>query len=485
MFVIAGAAGCLLAAPAPRPAGDRAPIQGQSATAFTHVNVVPMDRERVLPDQTVIVRDGRIAEIGPASGITVPEGSRRIDGRGRYLMPGLADMHVHLVDQDGLVLYLANGVTTVRNMAGRPAYLAWRAAIAHGELLGPTIYTTGPIVDGSPPVWPGSAVVETAEQADSVVREQQAAGYDFIKVYGRLSRESFLAVLAAADRYGIRAVGHVPPSVGIDLALSAGLASVEHLTGYLDAVRPENPPVDLDWSGLSADEVRARQTEIGARLLRGDLSLDDLMDAKRLTELAEATRAAGVWNVPTLVVHQRTSLAGAAWEAALAEPEMAYVPAQVMSYWRSSDEARRDLSPERARFLDAWRERERRIVEALHDAGARLLLGTDTPNPFVVPGFSVQMELRNLVKAGLTPYEAIRAGTHDAAEFLDALDHFGTVSVGRRADLVLLEADPLQDVSNVARRVGVMVRGRWLPEAELRSRLAALAASYAPASDGL
>ena len=215
------------------------------ALAFVSVTVVPMDSERVMADQTVIVRDGRIDEIGPASQAHVPENAVVIDGRGRYLMPGLADMHVHLESEDpaSLAVFLANGVTTVRCMWGNPEILQWRRDVESGELLGPTIYTTGPILDGDPPYWPGSTVITTPEQAVREVAAEKQAGYDAVKVLDNLLPDVYEAVLRAAREQGLPVYGHVPWRVGLEDALGGGQKSFEHITDWMHALLPDDSPV--------------------------------------------------------------------------------------------------------------------------------------------------------------------------------------------------------------------------------------------------
>jgi imidazolonepropionase-like amidohydrolase len=413
--------------------------------AFVNVNVVPMDSERILPAQTVIVRADRISEVGPADTIHVPEGALRIDGRGKYLMPGLVDMHVHQRGEHRkfqLTLFIANGVTTVRNMAGDESVLRFREQIEAGKLVGPTIYTTGPIIDAYPPPWPGSAVVETPQQAAQVVAEHKKAGYDFIKVYNRLSLECYDAIIEAAAKYGMPVVGHVPRNVGIEHALAAGQHTAEHLYRYGGYLEVEG------YDGM------------------------EKIDEEKLLHIAQATRDSGMWNCVTLVKFQKAS--GMTDEEADQErklPCMRYVPPRIRERWTKM----RDLEDAHSLRLS----NRKRVTKALHDAGAGILLGTDTANPYVVAGFSVHEELNNLVDAGLTPYEAIKAGTRDAAECLGELDEFGTVSPSLRADLILVEANPLTDVNNAARRIGVMVRGRWFAQSELQTMLDALAIKHA------
>jgi len=442
-------------APGPPP-----PAEDSGAVAFVGVTVVPMDAERRLPDQTVLIRQGRIAEVGPSSTVEVPAGALRIDGRGRFLMPGLADMHVHLWTRDDLLLFLANGVTFVRNMWGSPQDLVWRARIERGELLGPTVYTAGPLLDGAPPIWNGSAVVESAADAARVVAAQKKAGYDFIKVYKKLSREAYDAIAAEAKREGMTFGGHVPAAVDLPHALAAGQRSVEHLDGYFEYLLAEG-------SSLR-----------GKADLPSRLRMVDELDDRKVPQAAELTRRAGAWNCVTLVVLQRF-VPKAEAEALLRRPEMRFVPPSTKALWDPDKDFRlKTLTAANFAQLRKGDQVRLRLTKALHDAGARLLLGTDTPNPFVAPGFSIHDELASLVKAGLSPYEALRAGTRDAAEFVGQSKELGTVAPGMRADLLLLEADPLLDVANAARRSGVMVRGRWLPQAELERRLEEMVARW-------
>jgi hypothetical protein len=431
--------------------------------AFVNVSVVPMDSERVLPAQSVVVHEGRIATVGPAKDTDVPQDALCIDGKGKYLMPGLADMHVHTWNADELTLFVANGVTTIRNMFGAPMHLRWREHIAQGELFGPTIYTAGPILDGDPPVWPGSDVVTSARRAKRIVRRQHRAGYDFLKVYTLLTQEAYDGIVAAANEHEMRFCGHVPEAVGLEYVLDSGIASIEHLDGYGRALRSDS---------LTGEEPESRRLA----WVRNWTNLDPA----KLPAIVEMTRQAGTWNCPTIVVYTNKLAGLADPEAAYARPEMRYLSPSTKNMWLNmmGEPPSDDVLEQAPSGVAACK----RVVKALHDGGARLLLGTDALNPFVIHGYSLHEELHNFVDAGLTPYEALRAGTHDAAAFFDALDEFGVVTEGRRADLILVEANPLEDVANASKRVGVMLRGRWLPEEELKAMLEALATKYA-ASD--
>ena len=443
------------------PAADPAALlPDEPSVAFVGVSVVPMSANTVLADQTVVVQGDRIVALGPAKDTAVPEGATRIDGHGRWLMPGLADMHVHTWSTDDFPLFLANGVTTVRNMFGSEMQLMWRRQIEAGELLGPTIITAGPIIDGDPPVWPGSAVLTDPAQAEAVVLEQQQAGYDFLKVYAGLKLDVYDGLVTAAKAHHMRCMGHVPDAVGIEHVIAAGQASIEHLDGFAAAA-------------LAADSPFAGKTD-SRLMLRAWKHLDDA----RLSELAARCAKNGVWNCPTLVVLEKWVGPEAA-AAQMARPEMKYVTPVLLDFWKPENSYLTRLPAEVLEQVAGGDADRKRCVGILHKAGARILAGTDMGNPFVVAGFALHEELANLVQAGLSPYEALRAATSGAAEFMGAGDEWGVVATGRRADLLLLEGNPLEDVRNAARRVGVMVRGKWLAQAELQAQLDELAARFA------
>lgn len=252
-----------------------------------------MNDEVVLDDHTVIVRNGRIVQVGPASQLPVPKGVHTVNGRGKFLVPGLADMHVHILGRDALPLFVANGVTTVRNMFGSLLHLRLRNQFAHGTLLGPRIVTAGPIIDGDPPVWPGSAVVMTAEAGVQVARKQAAAGYDFLKVYERRPLDAYDAIINTADELGIPVAGHVPAAVGLKHAISRGQKSIEHLTGYGSELETSEAP---PWEG--PEHYRS--------MIHGWLHpKKDAMQA-----LTRMTATSEVWNCPTQVVMERAFAVG-------------------------------------------------------------------------------------------------------------------------------------------------------------------------------
>jgi imidazolonepropionase-like amidohydrolase len=441
----------LFAAPA------RAP---DSVVAFVNVTVIPMDRERTVPGQTVVVRGDKIVAMGPADKVKVPAGGPRIDGRGKFLMPGLAEMHAHIpggqatdsMVERTLFLYVSGGITTIRGMLGHPRHLELRDRVARGELMSPTIYTSGPSFNGNS--------VSTPEAASRMVTEQKAAGYDFLKIHPGLTRETFDAMAAAAQRAGIKFAGHVPLAVGLQRALEARYASFDHLDGYVEAMVRKGAP------------VTAAQSEFFG------LNLGEHLDVSTLPALVEATRKAGVWNVPTQSLIENLA-PGESAEALARRPEMRYVSAKTLSQWaedKNSILEETGSSPESARHT---MEARRKLIKALHAGGAGLLLGSDAPQIYNVPGFSIHRELETLVAAGLTPYQALETGTRNVAVFFGTLPQTGTIETGKRADLILLEANPLVDVRNTTRRAGVMLGGRWLSKAAIAARLDSIANSVA------
>jgi imidazolonepropionase-like amidohydrolase len=446
---IGALASSLFAAVAPR-AQSSAP-----ALAFVDVTVVPMDGERVVPGQTVIVRGARIEQWGPSGAVSIPHGATRIEARGKFLMPGLAEMHAHVPGGNAtddaiervLTLYVANGITTARSMLGHPRHLALRDRIARGEVIAPRIYTSGPSFNGNS--------APTAEAAVKMVTDQKAAGFDFLKIHPGITRGVFEALATAAQGAGLRFAGHVPLDLGLERALELKFATIDHLDGYLEAMVRSDAPVKA-----------AASQWFGSNLLA-------YVDESRIPALVAATRRAGTWNVPTesLLTH---SVSEEAPEAMARWPEMKYVAPAQRAQWienKTKFMASGTTTPAtRARFVEV----RRRLIKALHAGGAGLLLGSDAPQVWNVPGFSIHRELRMLVEAGLTPYQAIETGTRSVATFFGTSAGAGTVTAGKRADLLLVDGNPLADIGNTSRIWGVVVAGRWLDRATLDAKLKGL-----------
>ncbi|HEY7612767.1 MAG TPA: amidohydrolase family protein [Gemmatimonadales bacterium] len=414
MLRLALAGLCALTSPTDPPCRT----QSDAATAFVDVTVIPMDRERRLQGQTVVVRGDRIVALGPSARVKVPQGATRVEGKGRFLIPGLAEMHAHIPGGQAsdsavertLFLYLAGGLTTIRGMLGHPRHLVLRERAAHGELLSPTIYAAGPSLNGNS--------VPDPAAARKAVLEQKEAGYDLLKIHPGIGREAFDTLVATARRVGIPFAGHVPQDVGIAHAIEAGYATVEHLDGYVEAMVREGAPVSAEQSAFFG------------------LNLGEHLDGSKLPALVAATKRAGVWNVPTEVLLENLVLVGSSAELAQ-RPEMRYVPSEMLAEWAQVKDgmlAETGSSPESARRTIEVR---RRLIKALHTAGAGLLLGSDAPQVYNVPGFSTHRELESLVAAGLTPYQALETGTRNVARYLGTERETGTVAQGKRADLIL------------------------------------------------
>jgi imidazolonepropionase-like amidohydrolase len=432
----------------------------QEVQAFVDVTVIPMTGERVLPMQTVIVRNGRIQRMGPSRSTRPPRGATLIDGRQRFLMPGLSEMHAHIPPAQAgdttiertLFLYLANGITTARGMLGQPAHLQWRDRANRGEILSPRIWTSGPSINGNS--------VQTPDSARRAVLHQHRAGYDFLKLHPGISRAVFDAMARTADSVGIPYAGHVSLNVGLQRTLEARQATIDHLDGYVEALVRDGAP------------VTASESQFFGFNLTGHL------DESRIPALARATREAGVWNVPTqslfidfLSTEDPQQLAQ--------RPELRYMPAQTVQQWVTSVTNMR-ASPSFTRAnADRFMEVRRQILRELHRAGAPLLLGSDAPQVFNVPGFAIHQEMQSLVDAGIPPYAVLESGTRNVARFFGIEAEAGTVETGKRADLILLAANPLEDIRNVRRLAGVMIGGRWVPRAEIDRRLEEIARAYA------
>jgi imidazolonepropionase-like amidohydrolase len=393
--------------------------------AIVGATIVPMDRPGSLAGHTVLLRGAKIVAIAPAADIDTT-GATLVDARGKWVMPGLADMHVHAWEDSSFALFLLNGVTTVRNLFGSPGSLKLRERIASGELAGPTFVTAGPIMDGDPPIWPGSATPATAAAAREDVANQKQAGYDAIKVYNGLSAEVYDAIIDEAKRQNLPVVGHVPKAVGIAKALAAGQRTIEHLDGYV--------PFGGD-------------TTVGP-------------------DIVAATAKAEVWNCATLVVTERLARFDnpASFEKTRG---IEYVSPEMRALWDPKRDFRfAKWTPEMYAQLRAKNVVRSKLVADLVAAKARLVLGTDTGNPFVIPGFAVQDELTLLVAAGMSPWQALHAATAAAADMLGTPGAFGVIAPGSRADLIVLDRDPLAkaDVSDPAQ---VIVRGKLHARAEL------------------
>lgn len=412
------------------------------------VDVIPMDRERVIADQTVIVRDNKIVAIGPK--LKYSKSAHVVSAEGKYLIPGLAEMHAHMppIDdmepmKDVLRLFALNGITTIRGMLGHPQHLVLREMIKKGEVLGPRLFTSGPSFNGSN--------VKTAADAEKMVREQKAAGYDYLKLHPGLTMETFPVMVTTAKEVGIPFVGHVSFKVGIWNAIDAGYSSIDHLDGFIEGMVPGIENMEQQ-AGLFA------------------MFIADRADESQVPKLIKGLKDHNIWVVPTQSLAERWFAPQFTPEVFLRDPATRYIDKETVDQWIGS---KKDLmvNPQYDHAkIENFIKLRRRLIKACQDNGVGLLLGCDAPQVFNVPGFSTHNELQYMVAAGLTPYEALKTGTVNVASYLGKKDA-GIIKEGFVADFVLLAGNPLTNISETQKIDGVMVNGKWLSKEYITAEL--------------
>jgi imidazolonepropionase-like amidohydrolase len=412
--------------------------QDEKATAFVDVTVVSVESGTLLPGQTVLVQGERITWVGPNSEAVIPAGATRVTASGRFLAPGLADMHAH-VDPEAMGVFLAYGVTTVRELNGDTVRLRLRQEIAAGQRVGPTLIVSGPLLAGERQRW-RHVLVATAEEARGEVAQEAELKYDLVKVYDGLSAETYRAIVAAAKEHGLPVTGHIPRAVGLDTALAWG-QHIEHAATIIEASVGHQP------------------------------------DTAALEVALDKVASAGIWVTPTLAAFEALTLTGSpeVWNR-FDGADLQYVDADTRGWWRSlrrGDSAPGASPRARARWaIFEW------VVKGLARRRVPMLAGTDTPNPLMVPGLSLHEELRVLESAGLERRDVLAMATVRAAEFMGAPGEFGSIRAGARADLVLLEENPLENLGALREPTGVMARGRWYSSARLKEMLNEIARKY-------
>jgi imidazolonepropionase-like amidohydrolase len=439
--------------------------------AFINVNVIPMDKERVQRDQTVVVRDGVITEIGDARRIRIPVGAQRIDGRGKFLIPGLSDMHVHLftddefpdvLAEDEFKIMLAHGVTTIRLMTGTPEQLVLRDKSARGEILAPTIYAASPQFIGKKSS--NAYFVTTETEAREAVRKAKHDGYDYLKVTTNLKPEVYEAIVDEAVKQDIRVVGHADSrSIGLMRALKAR-QQIEHLDSYLEALLPESSPVKGSVSDIYLYNPKNWESL-------------DYIDERKIPELARLTVQANPFFTPTLHLFKFTFGKGRTEDSFRAQPDLRFYPQKMIDLWMGV--SKRYLSTaapieKREKYIRV----RNQLVKAIYDAGGRVMAGSDTPEWLMLYGYTLHLELIDLRDAGLSNYAALEAATRNPALFFGTITKTGTIEKGKRADLVLLDASPLEDIANTQKRAGVMLKGRYYSQAEMNQWLDQIAPRF-------
>lgn len=425
----------------------------RGTTAFTNVTVIPMTGEgEILENQTVIVESDEISLISPAANVDLADDITVVDGSGKYLIPGLAEMHGHVPPthppanapayfndeyvENTLFLYVAAGITTVRGMLGYDHQLELKDKVNSGELIGPNLYLAGPSFNGNS--------VSSPDQAREKVIQQKEEGWDLLKIHPGLTLAEYNAMAETANEAGITFGGHVPADVGIERAIDAGQLTMDHMDGYVAYL-----------SAFEGAEMESKMSEIIRKTIDRD-----------------------VWLVPTQALWE-TIIGAGDYEAMRNYDELKYIPQAVRNGYNNwvinNVENNADLNVGEA--LD-HAELRRELLQKMNEAGVLILMGTDAPQLFSVPGFSIHRELPKMVEAGMSPYEIIESGTRNVGLYFSDKARFGTIETGKRADLILVDSNPLDDVANIQKHSGVMVRGQWYSKEMIDSKLAEIEASY-------
>ena len=411
---------------------------------ITDVRIHTMTERATIERGWILVKGDQIAETGSGDPPDV-EGVMRIEGGGGTVIPGLFDMHVHYWDLGEGIMYLATGITSVRNMGGNLYHVELDQAAIDGSLAGPRVFTAGPIIDGDEPVRPDTSVrVSNPDQAIGAVRLNRQAGFYAIKLYEKLSPESFRAAVGEAREQDMKVYAHTPLSMSVNDLIALGVDSIEHFDGYTDELATEGFEPE---SRLYGESERWSNT-----------------DRTRYAAAAEAAATSPTTHqVPTFAFNYG-KLYSQNLDGFFARPEASLLPAWTEPSWRIG--AERWMSGEHP-FVQAELDAKIALASAMREAGVRLLLGTDAPNPFVIPGYAFHDEIAAFSAAGYSNMEIIRMATRDAASFLDRADSLGAIAAGMRADLILLRADPVFDLAALREPAGVMVAGHWRARAEL------------------
>ena len=457
-------------------AACRKPIP--ATIAITHATVIDATGASPQPNSTILIDHEKISAMGPDSSLEIPSGAQVIDATGKYLIPGLADMHIHLTgagEPSGsrefiFPLLIANGITTVRDMGGDVAQLKkLRKEINSGDQIGPQIFFTGPYLDGNPPYFQPSIVVVTPAEADAAVHKLKSEGVDFIKVQSGLKPDAYFAIAEAAHKENIRFVGHVPDSISPAQASDAGQSSIEHLTGILLACSSRETELRQQQLNPPPRKETPRQTSLRQRAWQQ--AVLDTYSREKAQQLYAKLLANHTWQVPTLPLLIELAYLTPATDRAN-DPNLKYIPQNLQKNWKQgrAESLANKTSGDfqlRAKLVEA----SLKAVGDMHAAGIPMMAGTDSTAPNLVPGFALHDSIADLVHAGLTPMQALQAATSKPAEFLNRSNEQGTIAPGQRADLVLLDANPLDDIHNTQKIRTVILKGKYLDRAALDALL--------------
>jgi hypothetical protein len=447
------------------------PHQPSPPLVFIHVTVIDATGAPPQPDMTVVITGDRIAEIGLTQHVRVPDEAHVVDATGKFLIPGLWDMHVHWYLKDFLPLFIANGVTGVRQMGGMPLHYAWRQDIEYGTLLGPRMSIASPVVDGPNPIWPGSMVVRNAAEGRQAVTRLKRAGAEFIKVYSLLPRDAYFAIADEARRQGLPFAGHVPYAVSAAEASDAGQHSIEHLHGILEACSTREEEVRPGRVEAFVQRAPGQRLPSPARLRPLTRMMLETFSPEKATALFARFKHHRTWQCPTLTVLRSSAFLND--PTFRNDPRLKYMPAHIRTQWDPANDFRFQARTEDDIALARMvYQKQVELVGMMHRAGVEMLAGTDVLNPYCFPGFSLHDELELLVQAGLTPLEALQAATRNPARFLGKETAWGTVERGKMADVVLLDANPLENIRHTRAIRAVVFNGRPLDRQALDALLA-------------
>lgn len=435
-----------------------------------HVAISQPNAKESIKDQAVIIRGGEIGAVGKTADILVPAGATVVDGTGKYLIPGLWDMHVHLLDQKTLPLFVANGVTGVRVMWGSERHLGWKKQ----DIISPHLKVGSPIVDGPKPVWTGTRAVTNEEQGRQAVRDFKAAGYDFIKVYSLLSREAYFGIADEAKKQKIPFEGHIPYTISQEEAMQAGQKSTEHLMGIINGCSTG----DEAYRKALAEAAPEGFASVSAAVSKNFAAMAKGYRVEKRDKLMQDFATSEMWHCPTLVVLQKTAYMDELGK--VEDPRMKYMSPLATRTWNPANDFRfKNRTPQQWEAAKASYRNNLGIAALLHKNKVRMLAGTDCFNPYVYPGFSIHEELALFVGIGMSPGEALATATLNPARYYG--EESGEVKAGMRSDLVLLDADPLVDIKNTAKISAVFQRGNYYDRKKLDGLLKE--AEIAPANE--
>ena len=440
---------------------------------ITNVTIIDVTGAPAASYMTVVITGDRITDVGPTKSLRAPKDAQVVSGAGKYLIPGLWDMHVHWYLKDYLPLFLANGVTGIRQMWGMPMHHQWRKEQQSGSLFGPRMFIASPIVDGPNPIWQGSVSVTNEAQAREAVNKVRQDGADFIKIYTRLTRDAFFAIADETKKLGITFAGHVPQSVTVAEASDAGQKSIEHLTGILLACSSRED--ELRRELVSATSANPSQFS-APRLRQINRSTMETFSAEKASVLFALLKRNHTWQCPTLtVLRSGAFLADPSFRD---DPRLKYMPSSVKTQWDPTKDFRfRNRTDEDNQISRVGFRKQMEIIRLMRQAGVEFIAGTDVLNPYCFPGFSLHDELALLVEAGLTPLEALQAATINAARYQSKEKELGTVEKGKIADLVLLDSNPLEKITNTQKINAVVINGKVINKAEIERMLQSIEAA--------